>query len=143
MVSGLIGLFAAAADMSDFEVDSNTLSAAFIPSSGNNDPNGNTVDAWSFAFKAAQGTSAASTAGQSVSQSATQNPSDYLNQTRCIGLCHGFDPGMKPLATPHQLLPLHVLNLAVTSPFRQWERFRQRKNLVCCYRVEQKEYLAP
>jgi hypothetical protein len=101
-------------DLRASPVDSNTLSF-----SSKNDPN--TVDAWNFAFKVAKG---ASTAGsQSVSQggsdlrpSVTQNPSGYLNQTRCIGLCHGFDPGMKPLATPHQLLPLHVLNLAVTLP---------------------------
>jgi hypothetical protein len=77
-------------DLRASPVDSNTLSF-----SSKNDPN--TVDAWNFAFKVAKGVSTAGS--QSVSQggsdlrpSVTQNPSGYLNQTRCIGLCHGFDP---------------------------------------------------
>ena len=86
--------------------------------SSKNDPN--TVDAWNFALKVARGVStagsqSASQGGWDLRPSAT-HPSGYLNETRCIGLCHGFDPGMNPLATPHQLLPLHVLNLAVTLP---------------------------
>jgi hypothetical protein len=103
--------------MSASGVESNTLSTALTPSGGNNDPSGNTVDGWNFAFNAAKAAQGASTRGsQSVSQGARQHSSDYLNQTRCIGLCHGFDPGMKPLATPHQLLPLHLVNLAATLP---------------------------
>jgi RHS repeat-associated protein len=54
--------------------------------------------------------------GQGSNQGPSQGPSDYQQAVRCMGQCHGFDPGYPAPMAPEEEFWLDVISMAATLP---------------------------